>query len=165
MADEREILTWDLFGKASRELATTVAQDGFQPDLILSIARGGLFAAGALGYALNVKNLHVMNVEFYTGVDERLDLPVMLPPVPNVVDLTGAKVLVADDVADTGATLKLVRDFCQDHVAEVRCAVIYEKPRSMVKCEYVWRRTDQWINFPWSDQPTVVDIPGAVKEA
>jgi hypoxanthine phosphoribosyltransferase len=165
MADEREILTWDLFGTATRELATTIAQDGFQPDLILSIARGGLFAAGALGYALNVKNLHVMNVEFYTGVDERLDLPVMLPPVPNVVDLTGAKVLVADDVADTGATLKLVRDFCQDHVAEVRCAVIYEKPRSMVKCEYVWRRTDQWINFPWSDQPTVVDIPGAVKEA
>jgi uncharacterized protein len=165
MADEREIMTWDLFGTASRELATTVAQDGFQPDLILSIARGGLFAAGALGYALNVKNLHVMNVEFYTGVDERLDLPVMLPPVPNVVDLTGAKVLVADDVADTGATLKLVRDFCQDHVAEVRCAVIYEKPRSVVKCEYVWRRTDQWINFPWSDQPPVVDAPDAVKEA
>lgn len=165
MADEREILTWDLFGTASRELATTIAQDSFQPDLILSIARGGLFAAGALGYALNVKNLHVMNVEFYTGVDERLDLPVMLPPVPNVVDLTGAKVLVADDVADTGATLKLVRDFCEDHVAEVRCAVIYEKPRSMVKCEYVWRRTDQWINFPWSDQPPVVDAPDAVKEA
>jgi uncharacterized protein len=165
MADEREILTWDLFGTASRELATAVAHDGFQPDLILSIARGGLFAAGALGYALNVKNLHVMNVEFYTGVDERLDLPVMLPPVPNVVDLTGAKVLVADDVADTGATLKLVRDFCQDHVAEVRCAVIYEKPRSEVKCEYVWRRTDQWINFPWSDQPPVVDAPNAVKDA
>ncbi|MBP2322986.1 hypoxanthine phosphoribosyltransferase [Kibdelosporangium banguiense] len=165
MAAEREILTWDLFGTASRELATTIAQDGFQPDLILSIARGGLFAAGALGYALNVKNLHVMNVEFYTGVDERLDLPVMLPPVPNVVDLTGAKVLVADDVADTGATLKLVRDFCQDHVAEVRCAVIYEKPRSEVKCEYVWRRTDLWINFPWSDQPPVVDAPDAVLEA
>ena len=59
-----------------------VHADGFVPDLILSIARGGLFVAGALGYALDVKNLHVMNVEFYTGVDERLDMPVMLPPVP-----------------------------------------------------------------------------------
>jgi hypoxanthine phosphoribosyltransferase len=155
--EEREVLTWDLFGTASRELAEMVAEDGFRPDLILSIARGGLFAAGALGYALNVKNLHIMNVEFYTGVDERLDLPVMLPPVPNVVDLTGAKVLVADDVADTGSTLKLVRDFCVDHVADVRCAVIYEKSHSIVKCEYVWRRTDQWINFPWSTLPPVVD--------
>ena len=165
MAEVREELTWELFGSASRELAQAVADDGFEPDLILSIARGGLFAAGALGYALNVKNLHVMNVEFYTGVDERLELPVMLPPVPNVVDLTGAKVLVADDVADTGSTLKLVRDFCQDHVADVRCAVIYEKPHSMVKCEYVWRRTDLWINFPWSTLPPVVKVPDAAVEA
>ncbi|MEV4315988.1 phosphoribosyltransferase [Actinocrispum sp. NPDC049592] len=162
---EREVLTWELFGSASRELAEQVAADGFRPDLILCIARGGLFAAGALGYALNVKNLHVMNVEFYTGVDKRLDLPVMLPPVPNVVDLTGAKVLVADDVADTGATLKLVHDFCADHVADVRCAVLYEKPTSVVKCEYVWRRTDKWINFPWSTLPPVVDVPDAVLEA
>ncbi|HKS99147.1 MAG TPA: phosphoribosyltransferase [Rugosimonospora sp.] len=155
MSDEREVLTWERFGVAGRELAVRVDEDGFVPDLILSIARGGLFVAGALGYALDVKNLHVMNVEFYTGVDQRLDMPVVLPPVPNVVDLAGARVLVADDVADTGATLRLVRDFCRDHVAEVRCAVIYQKPHSLVDCEYVWRRTDRWIDFPWSAQPPV----------
>ncbi|MGY6657602.1 phosphoribosyltransferase [Amycolatopsis sp. TRM77291] len=165
MAEEREELTWELFGTAGRELAQAVADDGFEPDLVLSIARGGLFVAGALGYALDVKNLHVMNVEFYTGVDQRLDLPVMLPPVPNVVDLTKKKVLVADDVADTGATLKLVRDFCADHVAEVRCAVVYEKPRSEVKCEYVWKHTDRWINFPWSVQAPVVRRAGQVLDA
>jgi hypoxanthine phosphoribosyltransferase len=165
MNDQREELTWELFGSASRELAQTVAADDFEPDLLLSIARGGLFVAGALGYALDVKNLHVMNVEFYTGVDQRLDLPVMLPPVPNAVDLQGAKVLVCDDVADTGATLKLVRDFCADKVADVRCAVVYEKPHSTVKCEYVWRHTDRWINFPWSTLPPVVQRRGQVLEA
>lgn len=154
--DERENLTWDLFGSASRELAQQIADDGFRPDLILSIARGGLFVAGSLGYALDVKNLHVTNVEFYTGVDERLDMPVMLPPVPQPVDLSGARVLIADDVADTGATLRLVKDFCAELVAEVRCAVVYEKPRTTVQCEYVWRRTDLWINFPWSVEPPVV---------
>jgi uncharacterized protein len=156
MSQQREILTWETFGVASRQLAEKVAEDNFAPDLILAIARGGLFVAGALGYALNVKNLYVMNVEFYTGVDERLDMPVMLPPVPNVVDLAGAKVLVADDVADTGGTLELVRNFCVDHVAEVRCAVVYQKPHSTVDCEYVWRRTDLWIEFPWSVDPPVV---------
>ncbi|WP_091803810.1 phosphoribosyltransferase family protein [Prauserella marina] len=165
MMAEREELTWDLFGSASRELAEQVADSGFEPDLILSIARGGLFVAGALGYALDVKNLHVMNVEFYTGVNERLDLPVMLPPVPNAVDLAGATVLIADDVADTGATLKLVRDFCADQVADVRCAVVYEKPASTVSCEYVWRRTDRWINFPWSTLPPVVKRTGQVFDA
>ncbi|WP_344133094.1 phosphoribosyltransferase [Luedemannella flava] len=149
----REVMSWELFGRASRELAEQVVGDGYAPDLILAIARGGLFPTGALGYSLGVKNLHVINVEFYTGVDERLDMPVVLPPVPKPVDLAGARVLIADDVADTGGTLELVRDFCAEHVAEARCAVLYEKSRSTVKCEYVWRRTEEWITFPWSALP------------
>ena len=68
MDDERENLTWQGFGTASRKLAEVIAADGFEPDLILSIARGGLFLAASLGYALAVKNLHVTNVEFYDGV-------------------------------------------------------------------------------------------------
>jgi hypoxanthine phosphoribosyltransferase len=70
----------------------------------------------------DVTNLFVVNVEFYTGVDERLDLPVVLPPTLDVVDLTGARVLVADDVAGTGRTLEPVRDSCAGHVTEVRTA-------------------------------------------
>ena len=155
MADERETLPYEAFGRAVRELAQAVADDGYQPDMILSIARGGLLVGGALGYALGVKNVFVMNVEFYTGIDERLELPVVLPPTPDAVDLTGAKVLVADDVADTGATLALVREFCAGHVADVRSAVIYEKIRTLVRSDYVWRRTDAWINFPWSTLPPV----------
>ncbi len=155
MSDDRERLTWDLFGDASRALAEMVHGDGYQPDMILAIARGGLLVAGALGYALGVKNLYTMNVEFYTGVDERLDVPMILPPVPDLDALAHAKVLIADDVADTGKTLALVHDFCLGKVAEVRSAVLYEKPWSTVKCEYIWRATDRWINFPWSDRPPV----------
>ncbi len=155
MTAERETLTYELFGTASRELAEQVADDGYEPDLILAIARGGLFLAGALGYALDVKNLFTMNVEFYTGIDERLELPVVLPPTLDRVDITGSRVLVADDVADTGKTLELVRDFCGGYVAEVRTAVVYEKPRSVVRCDYVWRHTDRWIDFPWSSEPPV----------
>jgi len=147
---DREELPWQRFGSAADELAASVTADGFTPDLILAVARGGLFVAGALGYALRVKNVAVINVEFYTGVDERLDMPVVLPPIPDVVDLAGARVLIADDVADTGETLALVRDFCADHVADARCAVLYQKPQSIIDCEYVWRTTDRWINFPWS---------------
>jgi uncharacterized protein len=156
MADIRETLTWETFGGAARELAEVIAGDGFRPDLILAIARGGMFVAGALGYSLSVKNLHLMNVEFYNGVGSTLDMPVMLPPVPSAVDFSRKKVLIADDVADTGKTIELVRNFIAGHVAEVRCAVVYEKPESLVKCEYVWKRTAAWINFPWSTLPPVV---------
>ena len=156
MAEEREILTWELYGTASRELAQIVADDGYVPEMILSIARGGLLVGGALGYALGVKNVYTMNVEFYTGVDERLEVPRILPPAPDFVDLDEARILIADDVADTGHTLESVQEFCAGKVGEVRIAVLYEKPRSVVKCDYVWRRTDRWIDFPWSDRDPVV---------
>ena len=152
----REVLTWVEFGEACRALAGQVAASGYRPDIVLAVARGGLLPAGAIAYALDVKNVFTMNVEFYTGVDQRLDFPVMLPPLLDAVDIAGARVLVADDVADTGATLRLVTDFCAEHVADARCAVLYEKPRSIVRCEYVWRRTERWIDFPWSALPPVV---------
>jgi len=157
-SDEREILTWSLFGDATRDLASEVVASGFEPDVVLAIARGGLTVAGAVAYALDLKNCFTVNVEYYTGIDERLDLPVLLPPVPDPLGLHDLKVLVVDDVADTGHTLAMVHEFCSGHVAEVRSAVLYEKPRSVIHPEYVWRRTDSWIAFPWSaDGP----VPGA----
>jgi hypoxanthine phosphoribosyltransferase len=155
MAAEREVMSWDDLGEGARTLAQAVHDDRFEPDLVLAIARGGLLVAGAVAYALGVKNTFTINVEFYTGIDERLDAPLILPPVPDPVDLRRARVLVVDDVADTGATLALVRDFCAPHVAEVRTAVLYEKPWSESTSDYVWRRTDRWIVFPWSASPPV----------
>ena len=156
-APDRETLTWPEFGDATRDLAAQVASSGFRPDVVLAIARGGLTVAGALAYALSVKNCFAMNVEFYTGVDERIDVPVMLPPMLDLLDITGLKVLVADDVADTGLTLQLVHSVIEKHVSEARCAVLYEKSRSVIECEYVYRRTDGWINFPWSTLPPIVE--------
>ena len=167
-SEQREVLDWAAYGRAVRELALMVAADGYRAETILAIARGGLFCAGSLGYALSVKNLYVMNCEYYTGVGERLSVPVVLPPYLDLVDLRRSKVLIADDVADTGHTLKLVRDMCLDQVGQVRSAVLYEKPHSLVKCEYVWKRTDRWINFPWSTEPPVVspeDAPHKVLDA
>ena len=154
--EEMEILTWSLYGDASKSLAEMVVGDGFRPDLILSIARGGLLIAGSLAYSLGIKNLHVLNVEYYTGKGERLEVPVILPPPLTLVDLDTAKVLIADDVADTGHTLAMVRDYVAPQVGEVRTAVLYEKPISVVKCDYVWRHTDRWIDFPWSTQSALV---------
>ena len=81
----------------------------------------------------------------------------ILPPVPELVYLGTARVLIADDVADTGATLELVKEFCAGKVGEVRSAVLYEKPWTTFHCEYVWRHSDRWITFPWSAEPAIGD--------
>jgi uncharacterized protein len=153
----RERMSWEDLGHAVRELAALIRADGYASDAVLALARGGLPLAGALAYALGVKNMATLNVEFYTGIDERLDEPLLLPPVPDLTLLKADRLLVVDDVADTGRTLALVSEFCAEHVDEVRTAVLYEKPHSVVPCDYVWRRTDRWIEFPWS-------APAAVSE-
>jgi hypothetical protein len=44
--------------------------------------------------------------------------------------------------------------------------VLYQKPHSQVDCEYVWKHTDRWINFPWSTEPPILDPSGtAVRDA
>src|SRR5919201_6211676 len=147
---EREWMTWEDVGGAVEELAAQIDAAGFRPDAVLALARGGLPAGGALAYALGVKNMATLNVEFYTGVDERLEEPLIPPPVPDLSLLRTERLLVVDDVAHTVRTLALAREFCAEHVGDVRTAVLYEKPQSVVRSNFVWRRTDKWINFPWS---------------
>ncbi|GGL40802.1 phosphoribosyltransferase [Phycicoccus endophyticus] len=154
MDAEREVLTWAAFDEAVWSLAERVAGDGV-PDAVLAVARGGLVVGGALAYATGVKCTPVLNVELYTGVDERLPEPRLVPPVPDLGGLAGADVLVADDVADTGLTLVAVRDFLAGRVGRVRTAVVYEKPGSLVRPDYTWGHTDRWVTFPWSDREPV----------
>lgn len=152
---DTEVMTWSEVGESARYLAQAVYDAGYRPGIILAVARGGLIPAAAVAYALGVKNTYTMNVEFYTDVDQRLEVPMVLPPVPDLIDVAGADMLIVDDVADTGRTLQVVQAFCAGKVAQVRTAVLYEKDQSLVRCDYVWRRTNSWITFPWSAEPPV----------
>jgi hypoxanthine phosphoribosyltransferase len=67
-----------------------------------------------------------------------------------------------DDVADSGKTLALVLEMVAERVATARTAVLYDKPRSVVRPDYAWRTTDLWIEFPWSAHPPVVAAPCGV---
>ncbi len=148
-----------------RELAQEIVDTGWMPDLIVAVARGGLLPAGAISYAMGVKAIGTMNIEFYTDIAQTLTEPVLLPPLMDVSALEGKKVLVVDDVADSGKTLKMVMEMISAHglsldgsttvPVEAKCAVIYRKPRSVIDPDFVWKNTDLWINFPWSTLPPV----------
>jgi len=154
-SSEREVLGWLEFGSASRELAHEVAGSGFVPDVVVAIARGGLLLAGSISYALGVKSCGALNVEFYTGIGERLPDPIVLPPLLDESELAGKKVLLVDDVSDSGRTLKLAMELLSVGGAEVRTVVLYTKPGTVHEPHYTWRRTAQWITFPWSALPPV----------
>ncbi|WP_091968667.1 phosphoribosyltransferase [Propionibacterium cyclohexanicum] len=151
----KEVLSWELFGRAQRELAAQIAASGFRPEIIVAVARGGLIPAGALSYALDVKLSDAMNVEFYTGVGITLPDPVLLAPLLDTGSMAGKRLLVVDDVVDTGRTMQLVMRQLRGFGAKVRSAVLYAKPTTVVLPDYLWRRTDRWIVFPWSALPPV----------
>lgn len=155
MSDEREVLSWDAFGDAARELARTVHESSFAPDIVVAVARGGLLLAGAVSYALGTKSCGSINVEFYTDIEQTLPEPVLLPPALDAPALNGKRVLLVDDVSDSGRTLKLVVELLTAHGADVRSLTLYAKPRTVLEPDYVWRRTDKWITFPWSALPPV----------
>ena len=169
MADihDREVLTWQGFGDATRKIAENIVDSGWMPELVVAVARGGLLPAGALSYALGLKAIGTMNVEFYTDIEETLPEPVLIPPLMDVSALSGKRVLVVDDVADSGKTLELVMRLIRERgipsgqegervaVSEAKCACIYVKSRSIITPDYVLKHTDKWINFPWSTLPPV----------
>jgi uncharacterized protein len=155
MADERERLGWDEFGEASRELSRQVLRSDWMPEVVVAIARGGLLLAGGIAYALGVKSCGAVNAEFYTGVGTRLPEPVMLPPLLDEASIDGKRVLLVDDVSDSGRTLAMVVQLLELAGADVRTVTLYTKPGTVLEPTYVWRSTDRWIDFPWSSQPVV----------
>ena len=157
MTGAREVLTWDGFGDATRELSRKIVADGFAPEVVVAIARGGLLPAGAIAYGLGSKNCGALNVEFYTGIGTVLDAPEVLPPTLDLEYLSGRRVLLVDDVADSGRTLKLAVELLEGEGAEVRSVTIYTKPTTVIQPDYAWRATDQWIDFPWSAAGSVVE--------
>lgn len=163
-AADRENLTWQGFGDACRQIAEQIADSGWMPDLIVAIARGGMLPAGAISYALGVKANGAINVEFYTGVGKTMLEPEILEPYMDISSLEGKRVLIVDDVADSGKTLKLIMDLIAKEglsmgsgtaKVDARSATIYLKPTSVIKPDYVFKQTDKWINFPWSVLPPV----------
>ena len=154
-APPREILRWDEVGTAARDLAVQITDSGFDPEIVVAIARGGLLVGGALAYALGVKRCGSINVELYTGVDQTLPEPLLLAPHLDGESLAGRRVLLADDVSQSGLTLELAVDIISRMGADVRTACYYTKPQTVFVPDFSWRRTDRWIVFPWSAEPPV----------
>ena len=152
---EKEVLGWLEFGEAARHLARDVVHSDFNPEVVIAIARGGLLLAGAIAYALDVKSCGALNVEFYSGVNERLPAPIMLPPMLDEPSLAGKRVLLVDDVSDSGRTLAMVVELLRAAGADVRSVCLYSKPGTALEPDFTWRRTSRWIAFPWSSLPPV----------
>ena len=154
-----EVPTWNRTYTMLLNQAQRIRSSGFRSDVIVGVSRGGWVPARILSDLLENPNLANVRVEFYSNNAERKEAPVLTQEVS--LPVAGKRVLIVDDVADTGRSLKLVKEHVMRKGAgEVRIATLYFKPWSAVKPDYYEEDTKQWIVFPWDVKETARRILG-----
>jgi uncharacterized protein len=142
------IVTWeDLDGLVAR-LADETGRDH---DLVLAITRGGLVPAGMLAYRLNLREILVVGVEFYRTEGGTHPAPV-IGHFPDASLLDGRRILVVDEVWETGETMTEVLARVRAAGGMPMSAVIHYKPgRSRVAgTPDHWAATvDDWVTYPY----------------
>ena len=160
---EFEVPTWNQIYKMLLNLADKIRKNGFKPDIIVGVSRGGWPPARVLSDLMDNPNLANVRAEFYLGVAETKGEPTLTQPVS--VDVAGKRVLVVDEIADTGKSLKLVKEhIVKQGAREVKVATVYYKPWSIITPDYYEKETSRWVVFPWEIKETVQKIVKKCKE-
>lgn len=136
-------LGWAAFGEVARSFAAQIAKK-YRPSVVVGIAKGGVFVGGALAATLGA--------DFYpVRLEKRRRDPGALPEhlQEQLPDLGGKRVLVVDDVAQTGATLAKARALARKAGArEVKTAVLVARPRG-ARPDFAAFATDELMLFGW----------------
>lgn len=152
-----EVPTWNQVYEMLLSLAEKIRKNGFKFDVIVGVSRGGWPPARVLSDLLDNPNIANVKAEFYLGVAETKGFPTLSQPVSAPV--AGKKVLIVDEIADSGKSLKLVKEHViKEGAAEVKIATIYYKPWSIIIPDYYEKETGCWIVFPWEIKETIRKI-------
>ncbi|MEM0384386.1 MAG: phosphoribosyltransferase [Candidatus Caldarchaeum sp.] len=148
------VLTWTDVEMLVDRLERLITSDGYGVDTIVGVLRGGMVVANLLSDLLGVREVYVVGCKSYSDT-EREELKVYHDL--ELRELTGRKILLVDDVADTGATLEVAvnRVLKPRQPDMVRTATLLVKPWSRIRPDYVVESTDAWIVFPWERMETV----------
>lgn len=146
-----ELVPWEAVVERARECARQMRGSGFRPDLVVAIARGGFVPARLICDLLDIGALASTKVTHYeAGAREAGPARVVYPVNAEVA---GRRVLLADDVNDSGDTLEAARAHLEAQGAEgLGIAVLDEKSRSPVAADFTGRRVTEWhwITYPWA---------------
>jgi hypoxanthine phosphoribosyltransferase len=135
-------------------LARKILRSEFAPDVIIGVSRGGWIPARVLCDLLSAPVLASIGIEFYTDIGETGRRPRVTYPL--TVTVLGKKVLLVDEVADTGESLKLAKgQVFEEGAKEVRTVTMYTKPWSIIEPDYHEKKTSSWIVFPWETRETI----------
>jgi hypoxanthine phosphoribosyltransferase len=155
---ECEVMNWNLFYILSKQVAKKINSSNFKPDQIIGLARGGWVLARVLCDLVGVKDLTSLKVEHW-GVTATPDGKAILKH-PFIMDLTGKRVLVVDDITDTGESMQIAVDYIRSlNPSEIRSATLRHIRSSKFQPDYFAEEiTWHWVIFPWNFMEDMINI-------
>jgi len=147
---ECEVMSWDRFQRLAQETARKIAESGYETDFMVGLARGGWVLSRVLCDYLGVKDLVSLKVEHW-GVTATPDGKARIK-YPFDVDLTGRRVLVVDDITDTGESMIVAMDYVKTlNPLEVRTASLQHITGSTFTPDFYGEEISwRWVIFPWN---------------
>src|SRR5262249_13054708 len=139
-------VSWDEFHRDARALAWRLSAAG-RFEAMVAITRGGLVPAAIVARELDMRIIDTVCVSSYAPVKQQKEIKILKTVLPETARGGGEGLLIIDDLADTGATIKRVRAI----LPKAHVATIYAKPlgRPHVDTFITEVSQDTWIYFPW----------------
>ena len=146
-----EIITWRAFETLCRKLAFQVRRSGFSPDMIVAINRGGYMPARMLSDFFGLMDLASMRILHYQGCHKE---PVAKVRYPLNAEVRDRRVLLVDDVSDSGDTFAIAMDhlLSRGTPAEIRTAALHHKITARFVPDFYAKKITRWrwLIYPWA---------------
>jgi hypothetical protein len=146
-----ELISWSEVERLCRRLAQLTRESDYRPDLVIAIARGGYVPARLICDYLHIMGLTSIRIEHYLWGADRQEKAVIRYPLK--ADIRGLRVLVVDDVNDSGDTLETATQHLQVfQPCEIRTAVMHHKAVTRFTVDYYARKIVKWrwLIYPWA---------------
>jgi uncharacterized protein len=138
-------------------LTQRVRRDDWLPGVVVGVCRGGLVPARIFCDLLETSAFATVQIKYYVGIAKTGFEPELVCGVGQSV--LGKKVLLVDDIVDSGKSLRLAKQYLVSQGAvEVKTATLYMKPESVVTPDYFGKQTACWVVFPWDTKETIREI-------
>ncbi|NTU74086.1 hypothetical protein HGB07_08150 [Candidatus Roizmanbacteria bacterium] len=131
-------MNWDLFSQKMTDLSVKV---NVTPDIIVGITRGGLIPARLLSSLLKVKSMYCLSVE-KQGEERKVMTEI-------TADLAGKKIVLVEDMLETGRSLGVAKKYLEGKGATVYTACLFVMPQSEVAPDFSLDEVNEVIHFPW----------------
>jgi len=151
------IVTWDDIENLTLKVVEDIINYGFKPDVIVGILRGGWVVARLVSDYMDIDETGSIGIKFYSRVGKTLKEPLITQPL--ITNVRDKKVLIVDDVSDSGKTLQVVTELVKLYGPKhIMTASLYIKPWTIMIPDFYAESTEKWIFFPWEPAEILRDI-------